>query len=402
MRRRYWPAAFALISLIIFGSYIAYTQHLVRRIRNEYDVYTQMFMAIQRGTSATNETQAFNALFDLQTLLLQLDVPIIWYDTQGNVNAQNLPFDTDVLQPDGRMKLMEYMAMMERRGRAYRTNDMGVIYVGSPSIVRYLQWLPWLQVGASFVLVAIAYGVYRTNVRAERERMWAAMARELAHQMGTPLSSLQGWVEVLRLPPDERDSFATADRIGSVMEADVERLERVSRRFELIGQHPSLEDVSVGEVIEELERYFGPRLPRLAGNVALRVRVARSLPRIRANRVLLAWAIENVVRNAVDALAGRGGHILISARRGERGSVHVRVADDGPGIAPEVRGRIFEPGVTTKTSGWGVGLSLTKRIVENIHGGRITAHARRRRGTIFDVELPEAGKRLPSRLPAFR
>lgn len=402
MRRRYWPAAFALISVIVFGSYIAYTQHLVQRLRSEYDVYTQIFLAIQRGTSATDEAGAFNALFDLQSLLLQLDVPIIWYDTQGNVNARNLPFDTDVLSNQGRMKLLEYMQMIERRGRAYQTRDMGVIYVGSPPIVRYLQWLPWMQVGVGTLLVLIAYGIFRTNVRAERERMWAAMARELAHQMGTPLSSLQGWVEVLQLPPAERETFATADRIGTVMEADIERLERVSRRFELIGKHPALEDVSVREVIEELERYFGPRLPRLAGNVRLRVRIGRDLPRIRTNRVLFAWAIENIVKNGVDALAGRGGTIVISARRGEHGTVHVRIADDGPGIAPQVRGRIFEPGVTTKTSGWGVGLSLTKRIVENIHGGRITVHARKRGGTIFDIHLPEAGRRLRRWQAAFR
>lgn len=401
MRRRYWPAAFALVSLIIFGSYISYTQYLVSRLRSEYDIYSQMFMAIQRGTSASTETQAYDALFNLQELLLRLDVPIIWYDTQGQVNVQNLPFDTDVLQPSGRMKLLEYMQLMERHGRAYRTTDMGVLYVGQPPMVRYLQWLPWLQVGVGVMLVLIAYGIFRTNVRAERERMWAAMARELAHQMGTPLSSLQGWVEVLHLPAQEREAFATADRIGTVMEADVERLERVSRRFELIGKSPTLEDTAVGEVIGELERYFGPRLPRLAGNVKLRVRIAPELPVVRANRVLLAWAVENIVKNAVDALAGRGGHILISARRSEHGTIHIRVADDGPGIAPEVRGRIFEPGVTTKSSGWGVGLSLTKRIVENIHGGRITVHARRRGGTIFDIELPEAGRRLPRGLRAF-
>jgi signal transduction histidine kinase len=228
-------------------------------------------------------------------------------------------------------------------------------------------------------------------VREERERLWAAMARELAHQMGTPLSSLSGWIEVMRLPVAERESMASVDHIAAVVSADVERLERVSRRFELIGKKPKLEPVRVEEVVRELERYFSPRLPRLARGVSMRVRLSADLPTIEANRVLLVWAIENIVKNAIDALGGRGGHIVIVAHPDDNWGVHIHIADDGPGIAPEVKDRIFQAGVTTKTSGWGVGLSLTQRIIEDLHGGRVTARARKKNGTVFDIVLPPEG-----------
>jgi signal transduction histidine kinase len=250
--------------------------------------------------------------------------------------------------------------------------------------------VPYLQVGGAVLLVLVAFTILRANLRAERERLWAAMARELAHQMGTPLSSLAGWLEVLALPEQTRESMASTAHIAEVIRTDVERLERVSRRFELIGQKPSLERVNVRDVVGELETYFRPRLPKLGRGIRMRARVAADLPPIQANRVLLAWALENVVKNAVDALGGRGGRILIAAHRDGDGAVHVGIADDGPGIAPQVRDRIFEPGVSTKSGGWGVGLSLTRRIVEELHGGRVTVHTRRSGGTVFDIALPAA------------
>jgi signal transduction histidine kinase len=238
----------------------------------------------------------------------------------------------------------------------------------------------------------------RADMRAHRERLWSAMARELAHQMGTPLSSLAGWVEVLQLTAEERRAMAATDHIGRVMQADVERLERVSRRFELIGKPPALERVAVADVVDELVSYFRPRLPHLGKGITLRARVDRDLPSIRANQVLLVWALENIIKNAIDALAGRGGRISFMALRGgtppaagtDANSLHLVITDNGPGIAPAVRDRIFEPGVTTKAGGWGVGLSLSLRIVEELHHGRITVHGHPRGGTVFDVVLPVA------------
>ena len=392
MNRRYWPAALAILALLFFGSYLAYTQYLLRRMQAEARIHSQMYADVLRGLTAIEEVDQTETFFDLQRSMFSLGVPMIVTDSAGNITAKrNIPFDTlDTA------KLDQYVARLRARGRAIPAPFVGVLYYGQPPFVQWLQWVPWLQLGAGFLLIAIALAIVRSNVRAERERLWAAMARELAHQMGTPLSSLSGWIEVLQLPPAERAAMASEDRIGTVISADVERLERVSRRFELIGKRPALQPTSVGDVVRELENYFRPRLPRLAGAVDLQVRIRHGLPAVHGNVVLLAWALENIVKNAIDALAGRPGRILISAASdGE--SVRIRISDNGPGIAPHVRDRIFEPGVSTKSSGWGVGLSLTRRIVEELHGGRITVHDRKRGGTTFDIQLPAEGKRLRRR-----
>jgi signal transduction histidine kinase len=234
----------------------------------------------------------------------------------------------------------------------------------------------------------VAVFMIRAEQRAERERLYAAMARELAHQMGTPLSSLAGWLEVLQLPERERQELTSMERVASVMGADLERLERVSRRFELIGKPQALELVRVDEVVRELESYFRSRLPRAERPIRLRTRIEQGLPTVRGNHVLLAWAVENVVKNAIDALAGRGGRILIAAHRPQGDWIHLHVTDDGPGIDPAVRERIFKAGVSTKQGGWGVGLALSQRIITELHRGRISARGRERGGTVFDIILP--------------
>lgn len=389
MHRRYWPAALAIFALLLFGSFLSYTQFLLRQIREQDRIYSQMYATVQRGLTSLEEGGDLDALIELQKHLKQLDVPLVVQDPDGGITAVNPPFDDTV----GSRRFNRYVRVLEARNRYITSPYVGTIYFGYPPIVRWLRWVPWLQAGAGLLLVMIAIAIVRSNVRGERERMWAAMARELAHQMGTPLSSLAGWVEVLQLPAEERTAFGSEDRIATMIGADAERLERVSRRFELIGKPPRREPISIARVVYELDNYFRPRLPRLGSGIDLKTRARSGLPDIEANFVLLVWALENVVKNAIDALAGRGGKILVSASGDER-IVRVNISDNGPGIAPDVRRRIFEAGISTKSSGWGVGLSLTQRIVEDLHGGRITVHDRRRGGTIFEIELPAAGKRL--------
>jgi signal transduction histidine kinase len=403
MKRRLWPLALALSALLVFGSYLAYTVYLVGRIRAEARIHTQMYAAVQRGIFYPGEDAPINALLQLQTSLKQLGVPTIVFDEAGKpYAAQNLPFKADFASAEGRARISNYARRLSYSNPPIVVTTVGRLYFGPPPIMRGLVWIPWLQTSGAVLLVVIALAIIRSSMREERERLWAAMARELAHQMGTPLSSLTGWIEVLRLPPAERDTMASTDRIAEVISADVERLERVSRRFELIGKPPALAAVRVEDVVQELERYFKPRLPRLARGVDLRVRMGRDLPNIEGNRVLLAWALENVVKNAIDALAGRGGRIVILAHAEPEGGVHMFISDDGPGIAPSVRDRIFQAGVTTKSAGWGVGLSLTQRIIEDLHGGRIVARSRKGGGTVFDILLPPEGSKKNKRSGVFK
>ena len=397
--RRPWPVALALLSLFFVGSFLLYTEFLVREVHAEAQAHSRMYAIVQRGLISLEPDAELKALASLQTSLTTLGIPIVVRGADGQPQwVANLPFDADLNDPADRERILEFVKELDRRNPPIVEPGIGTVHFGSPPVLRWLRWVPLLQVGTAFVLLVVAVGLVRSNVRAERERLWAAMARELAHQMGTPLSSLVGWVEVLGLPPEEREGWIDQDRIAREVAADVERLERVSRRFELIGKPPELEPVRVEAVLEELEQYMRPRVPRLGGAVRFRVRTGRDLPPVRANQVLLTWALENVVRNALDALAGRTGSIRVAAAATADGDrVIFSVADDGPGIPPELRERIFEPGFTTKVGGWGVGLSLSRRIIEELHDGRISARPRRGGGTVFEIELPaypdESGRR---------
>jgi signal transduction histidine kinase len=393
MIRRFWPALLAGIAIVVFGSYIAYTQYLVRQIRRESQVHTEVYALVQQGLVAPNEDDMLLALWRAQEQIQSLGVPVVVLDEDGAVlAAHNLPFDADLAEPDDNRRITTYVRLLVRRhpGNRVAVAGYGTFYFGEPPLLRWLAWVPWLQVAVGLVLVFVALAIVRAEMRAERERLWAAMARELAHQMGTPLSSLAGWLEVLRLPDTEREQMATPERVARVIAGDVERLERVSRRFELIGKPPDLRPTSLRAVVNELEEYFRPRLPRLGHGVRLRTRVAANAPHVRANRVLLVWALENIVKNAIDALGGRGGVVTIIAH-GANDALHVHVLDDGPGIDPAIRDRIFETGVSTKSGGWGVGLALAHRIIEHVHGGRILARNRRRGGAAFDITLPVDG-----------
>jgi signal transduction histidine kinase len=395
MTRRIWPVALALATLVILGSYLAVTQYLFRAIKAQNAISSKIFSEVQRGLLSDDGT---NALLEINGMLGSIGLPIVVFNAEGEPYAAiNVPGgEVDLANHEDRQRVREFASRVERRRPANSVPVAGAgrFVFGEPPLMDWLRWVPWLTVTGGTVLVLVAVAIIRADMRAERERLWAAMARELAHQMGTPLSSLAGWIEVLGMPEQERQNVVTNAHIADVIAVDLERLERVSRRFELIGKPSALQPVALADVVAELQTYFTPRLPKLGRGIRLRTRCQPGLPEIRANRVLLVWALENVVKNAVDALAGRGGHILIVAHaEPANGSVHVHIADNGPGISPEVRDRIFEPGVTTKAGGWGVGLSLTRRIVEQLHGGRVTVQNRRRGGTVFDVTLPASGTR---------
>jgi signal transduction histidine kinase len=320
----------------------------------------------------------------------ELDVPFVYLDDMGvPAYVINLPFEADPANPADVPRIREYAQGLGRRNPPLVEPALGTIYYGDSPTVRRLRWIPWLQVTALAGILVAAWWMVKHNNRTERERIWAAMARESAHQMATPLSSLAGWVEILRLPPEEREDMASLPAVAAEMEADLDRLEKVAHRFEWIGRPVQTQAVEVRTLLRVVERYMRVRLPRLGRSVEFEVDVPEGTPPVLANAVLLEWALENLVKNALDALAGTGGKICVeAASMGER-RVAIRVTDDGPGVAPAVRNTLFEPGVSTKKGGWGVGLSLARRIVEDVHGGRL-ALLPAERGASFEITLPVA------------
>jgi signal transduction histidine kinase len=243
--------------------------------------------------------------------------------------------------------------------------------------------IPLLQV--LLIAMFLAAGVYalRTRGRADREQIWAGMARESAHQLGTPLSSLSGWVELLR---DHGEGDPLMAHALSHMDGDLERLRRVAYRFERIGRPPKRERVDVGALVEHVATYFRARVPTLAKTVTIRSMVRGGPLIVDGDPVLLEWAVESLVKNAIDALAGRGGRVTLSAQELPEGRMRIRVKDNGPGVPRELRKQIFAPGFSTKEKGWGIGLSLARRIVAENHGGQLLLQPGAR-GATFDIIL---------------
>lgn len=377
--------------MLLLGWYLIYTEQIIRVFRADAASMTRMFAAVQTGITSPDTIEPLEALVTLQRMIIESGVPLILVGPGDTVlNVVNAPFQVDVETPEGQERVRAYMRRLAVRNPPIGDPESQRIYYGDPPELQRLRWVPWLQVGGLVLTLVLGILVVRAQRRAEADRAWTSMARELAHQLGTPISSLKGWLEVLRLSPGNRPGLMDDPAIAGEIGEDVDRLERVSRRFELIGHAAELEPLGLDEITAAVERYLGARIPRLSAGVGIEVEVPAELPKVRGNEVLLTWALENVVKNALDALAGRGGHIRIHAFAGEEGWVVLEVEDTGPGVDPAVRDRLFEAGTTTKSGGWGVGLSLSRRIVERLHGGRIDLVRTGPEGTAFQIRLPTA------------
>lgn len=388
MKARLWAALLSLLFGAVLAWYLIYTRQLVNAVNADARALSSMYARVLEGVSDPDR-ESFVVLFDMLEEIESLGVPVVVIAEDGQIHAaRNLPFVHDPSDPSSAQRVLEYTALLDERNDPLIEEGIGVIHFGMPAVVERLRWVPWIQAATLIVIVLTAIWIFRSTVRAEQERVWATMARESAHQLSTPLSSLSGWVEILRMPADERAVVASEDRIAQEVEVDVERLNKVAQRFELIGRRPRMATVDVGEVLQRLEGYFAARLPRLDRSIELTVQIAPQVQPVAGNPVLLEWAFENLIKNAVDVLAGRGGKIEVSAVPADDGRcIAIRFVDDGPGVPPELRKHIFEPGVSSKKSGWGVGLTLTRRIVEETHGGSIVL-GKRRQGAEFVVTLP--------------
>jgi signal transduction histidine kinase len=391
MIRIKWPVALATVFVLLLGWWLLYTQQIVQRVEENSILLSRIFAEVQEGLLAQSQTRETQALLNLQTMIVETQVPLVVMGPADTVLLHaNLPFEADERTPRGQDEIREYVRLIDQVNAPVGDPSFVHIHYGQTPAVTRLVWIPWLQAGGLLLTLFVGLLVVQTQRRAEGERAWTSMARELAHQLGTPLSSLQGWLEVLRLPRGERPGDLDDTEIASSIGEDLERLERISHRFELIGTEPELESLSVRQVVRDLEHYLAARIPRLARKgIDLVVDVPPGLPRVKGNEVLLIWALENVVKNALDALAGRGGKITIYAREIGGDWVSVRIRDTGPGVDPEIRDKIFEPGVSSKSSGWGVGLALSRRIVEGVHDGRIEL-LETGEGTTFQIRLPVA------------
>ena len=311
--------------------------------------------------------------------------PVYWKGL-GNVSEG----DTTVT---GRMRIAEAVETMKKQGISYRIVSRypvtvyrkGLLHYGDLEFLFLIQWLPFIQFAVIIILLTVGFIGLKNITNAEQRSIWVGMAKETAHQLGTPISSISGWLELLKT---ERDSAFLEQAIAE-MEYDVKRLTRVAARFSNIGSRPELQPIAVSDVIEEVLDYHRARVPHMRRSVKIEGRYSGAL-RVMGNHELLNWAFENLIKNSLAAIDNREGLITVAGSMSKdfRQAI-LDFRDNGKGIPYQDQGKIMKPGFTTKTRGWGLGLSLVKRIIEEYHGGRITLlESKPGAGTTFRVVLP--------------
>lgn len=375
-----------LVAITLIISVLAYAQVLVDRLKDATRASLQS--KIRLYSVLLNSEYPGSGELALEHIR-SVDFPIIETDAQGNPKHwKNVPVAPDDTSPAARRKLCELLKAMDEGGNPPQLIRVGKgqldwLHYGDTPVIRQLRWLPWIEILVAALFVIVGYTGFRNIKRSEERMVWVGLAKETAHQLGTPLTSLMGWIELLK-------TGGAREHALDEMERDLSRLERVTARFSQIGSEPMLTDAHLRQVISDTVDYFRRRLPKTGRPIELQLDFPCD-PVIRMNAELFSWVMENLVKNSIDALRQTGGEIRISCEE-KPNWVYVDVADNGPGIAVKNRRNVFRPGFSTKTRGWGLGLSLARRIIEEYHGGRLfikeTAPGA---GTVMRVALRKAG-----------
>lgn len=363
-----------------------YTQHVVGQLRAEARSLVQFYAQMIARVAETESSSDLSFLFD--EIIQRTNFPLIQTDSENNpVGWKQIGVDPADRSPEAMDRVRKVLRQMQREGEPVRINysesQYGYLYYGDSKLIWQLQWIPYVQVGiiGFFILLGL---LGSAQIRqSEQRHIWVGMAKETAHQLGTPISSLLGWLEILK-------SGTVKDRgqMFTEMEKDLKRLGQVTSRFSQIGSRPDLQPMDPLPVLNNVIDYIQRRAPQSGKRVEIRFD-SGPLPRVRMNPDLFQWAVENVMKNALDAMDKPEGEITVrTGRYSERRRLWVDVEDNGKGMDKSRSKKIFKPGFSTKTRGWGLGLSLSRRIIKDYHGGRMFVKwSQPGKGTVMRIEL---------------
>lgn len=367
-----------VMAVVMSVGSLVISHFLVRDLKHEEQRKMEIWAEAMRSLNSADEYTDLTLV--LTVLNSNSTIPVVVLDREGEVqDYRNIPLREGSDEEQMRVVKRKAQSMMDA-GRVIRvylssTDYMEICYADS-LLLRRLAWWPYVQLGLVFVFVVVAIFALLSSKRAEQNKVWVGLSKETAHQLGTPISSLMAWQEMLRETyPD--------DELLPEMGKDVERLQRIAERFSKIGSLPELRPESLNEVLSAVTQYISRR----ASN---RVRLTCTVPQqpliVPMCSSLFEWVVENLCKNAIDAMDGQGSITLTASTEGALAVVEV--ADTGKGIPKNKFRTVFTPGFTTKKRGWGLGLSLAKRIVEEYHHGRIyVKNSEVGRGTTFRIEL---------------
>lgn len=377
-RMRQVKILLVVMAVVMSVGSLVISHFLVRDLKHEEQRKMEIWAEAMRSLNSADEYTDLTLV--LTVLNSNSTIPVVVLDREGEVqDYRNIPLREESTEEQMRAVKRKAQSMMDA-GRVIRvylssTDYMEICYADS-LLLRRLAWWPYVQLGLVFVFVVVAIFALLSSKRAEQNKVWVGLSKETAHQLGTPISSLMAWQEMLRETyPD--------DELLPEMGKDVERLQRITERFSKIGSLPELRPESLNEVLSAVTQYISRR----ASN---RVRLTCAVPQqpliVPMCSSLFEWVVENLCKNAIDAMDGQGSITLTASTEGALAVVEV--ADTGKGIPKNKFRTVFTPGFTTKKRGWGLGLSLAKRIVEEYHHGRIyVKNSEVGRGTTFRIEL---------------
>lgn len=366
-------------AVIIGGVTFWYTSTFVAELR---DVERRKVKLWAEATSRINDFQDDNQAisFIFEVIRDNKTVPVILTDHNGMIKGYR---NLDSSKAQSERYLREQIQLMKSQHEPieirYDSGNRDIIYYKDSILLLKLQYFPVIMLTVIALFIGVAYYAFSNSRRSEQNRVWAGMARETAHQIGTPLSSLMGWLEILR-------SQSVDESILTEVEKDIRRLDTITDRFSKIGSKPNLKERDVVEVTHGAVDYLKRRV---SSKISVEFYANVSSLIIPLNASLYEWVIENLVKNGIDAITGEGKIVVELQHVGSK--VYIDVSDTGKGLRKSQYQTVFRPGFTTKTRGWGLGLSLAKRIIEEYHSGKIFVYrSEKGKGTTFRIIMQVA------------
>lgn len=383
-QKQRWKAGLIVVALLIGGLSLAYTSKLVNKLAEEERKKVELWAEGTRILADPN-SDIGGLGFILEVIKNNETVPVILADEyNGIISYRNLDsiraLDTTYLKE----QIIQMRSVHDPIEVSLANGKKNYIYYENSIILKQLRYYPFVQLAIILVFAIVAYFAFSSSRRAEQNRVWVGMAKETAHQLGTPLSSLMAWVEILK-------SKGIDKSITDECEKDLERLNTITERFSKIGSLPQLTPTDLKDVLHTSIEYMRTRSPRkVIYNFTSLVDKPLFVP---LNIPLFEWAIENLCKNAVDAMGASGKiEVVVSLSEKEK-EVYIDFSDSGKGIPKSKFNSIFNPGFTTKKKGWGLGLTLVKRIIEEYHQGKIfVKDSKINEGTTFRIELQQSEK----------
>ncbi len=362
-------SAFVIVSLILWN-----TNSFFKKFKEEERHKMEIWATAQSELLRSSENLELGTLH-LKVLQRNTTTPMILVNADGSVKINNMPNVSAEDSTRIQDKIRDFQAENQPIQIDYQNEHLATLYYGNSEVLNKLKYYPIALLLIIFLFGTVIFFFFKTNKVSEQNKLWAGMAKETAHQIGTPLTSLLGWNELLK-------SEAVNPRITTEIEKDIGRLQTITERFSQIGSLPKLEPRDIVAETKTAFEYLQTRSSRL---ITFTFRTKVDSASVSLNESLYHWTIENLVKNGIDAMKGKG-EISIEILQGNQ-SVNILVCDTGHGIPRKQFQEIFNPGFTTKKRGWGLGLSLVKRIVEEYHQGKIKVLSSGKEGTVMQLSF---------------